>query len=672
VGGPSEYPPLASTPRLRYRSRVRDTLYAYLLERPSGASPRELLDLVFTQPGADPEFGPRFLHALLGADPRFAWRAADGRWVAAVHALLAQPLEDTTFVVVDLETTGLGAHADGIIELGAARVRNGRLLEQFEQLVNPGTPLSPFITRLTGIDDTMLAAQPGIAAVWPRFLAFVGDAVLVAHNAAFDMGFLNAVARHHDGTALPNPSLCTLKLARRLVPEVRRRGLDGLAAHFAIPQQDRHRALGDVRITVEVFFHLLERMAARGIVRLDQALDLQHQARDGRRFVCLLPRQTVQHLPASPGIYRFLDAAGRVLYVGKATNLRERVGSYLSNAAGHSDKTLDLIRHARDVRVAVHDSALEAALEEAAAIRREKPSYNRLGKHLPRIAFLKLGLRDRYPRLSIVTRVSSGTARYAGPFKHRAEAERVLGLLTRLFRLRTCTGTLCPDEAAAPCFQGQIDACTAPCAARCTADDYGRQVAACLAVFDGDGSAAEAQLISRRAAHAASLRFEAADHVQRDLRLLERVVRRQRMFGWIAAGGHFLLLQPTADHRAVRAYAVLRGRLALRERLHDPDEVYALGERIGEVLRRAPGRRVDGDVVDGTTIVAAWLRDNGETAGCVFRATEAAAAAADWPAAQVGEWRAACATLLTAPRLPEARTGAARAGVARPVSASET
>jgi len=245
-----------------------------------------------------------------------------------------------------------------------------------------------------------------------------------------------------------------------------------------------------------------------------------------------------------------------VLYVGKATNLRERVSSYLSNAAGHSDKTLDLIRHARDVRVAVLDSALEAALEEAAAIRREKPPYNRLGKHLPQIAFLKLALRDRYPRLSIVTRVSAGTARYAGPFKHRAEAERVLGLLTRLFRLRTCAGPLHPDAAAAPCFQGQIDACTAPCAARCSAEAYRRQVEACLAVLDGDAAAGEAELVRRRDAHAASLRFEAADHVQRDLRLLERVVRRQRTFGWIAAGGHFLLLQPTGDRRAVRAYAV--------------------------------------------------------------------------------------------------------------------
>ena len=386
---------------------MRDKLHEYLLERPGGASPRELLDLVFTQPGADPEFGPRFLHALLAPDPRFVWRAGDGTWNARLHETLVRPLSDTTFVVVDVETTGGAAAATNIIEIGAARVRSGRVLEEFQQLVNPGSRLPAFITRLTGIDDTMLADQPPITAVWPRFVEFLGDAVIVAHNAAFDVGFLNAAALAHNGRALSQPHLCTLRLARRLMPELRRRSLDVLAGHFGIPTSDRHRALGDVRITVEIFFHLLERLAARGIGHLHQALDLQHHARDGRRFVCLLPRDKVAQLPAEPGIYRFFGGDGRLLYIGKAKNLRERVGSYLSNAAGHSNKTLDLIRHSCDVRVQVTGSELEAALEEAEAIRRHKPPYNRLGKHLPRIAFIKLSIADEFPRLSITGKLGS-------------------------------------------------------------------------------------------------------------------------------------------------------------------------------------------------------------------------------------------------------------------------
>ena len=623
------------------RAGVRQRLYQYLLERPGGASPRELLDLVFTQPGNDPEFGPRFLHGLLGCDARFVWRPLEGTWATHVHDLLARPLSATTFVVVDLETTGMAASAAGIIEIGAARVHGGRVTAEFTQLVNPGVRLPTFITRLTGIDDAMLAGQPPIAEVWPRWAEFLGDSVLVAHNARFDLGFLNAAALTLGGQALPNPHLCTLKLARRLVPEQRRRGLDALAAHFGIPLADRHRALGDVRITVEVFFHLLERLAARGVDRLDHALDVQHHARDGRRFVCLLPRPKVEQLPSAPGIYRLLAADGRLLYIGKAKNLRERVGSYLSNASGHSNKTLDLIRHCADVRVAVAGSELEAALEEAAAIRREQPPYNRLGKHLPRIAFVKLVLSGTHPRLAISSAATPGTARYLGPFRNREEAERVLGLFTRLCRLRTCRQRLHPDPAVAPCFQGQVGACTVPCAARVGIDDYRQQVNACLSIFDGDGAWAEAELLRRRDAYAAAARFEAAAKAQRDLRLLRHVLQRQRTLGWVASRTHFVIFQPAADGQSVLAYVMLAGRLAIRARVHDESHAAGLVAQVQERLPAYRQSRLQRDEVDATTIVAAWLRDRGERDGCVLPVGDNAD-----PATQLTEWRDACAALL--------------------------
>ncbi|MFI5366581.1 MAG: exonuclease domain-containing protein [Candidatus Binatia bacterium] len=620
---------------------MRDKLHAYLVERPSGATPRELLDLVFTQPGADPEFGPRFVHALLAPDPRFVWCAADGTWRASLHDLLARPLRATGFVVVDIETTGAPPGAGGIIEIGAARVRDGRVVGEFQQLVNPGARLPAFISHLTGITDALLAGQPPIAAVWPRFTEFVGDDVLVAHNAPFDVSFLNAAALAHSGRPLSNPHLCTLKLARRLLPGLRRRGLDALAAHFTIPLSDRHRALGDVRITVEVLFHLLELLAARGVVRLDQALDLQHHARDGRRFVCRLPREKVEQLPAAPGVYRLFDEGGKLLYIGKAKNLRERVSSYLSNAAGHSNKTLDLIRHCCDVRVQETGSELEAALEEGAAIRRHQPPYNRLGKHLPRLALLKLTVADEFPRLFITDKLAAGRARSIGPFRSREEAERVLGLLTRQFRLRTCAGRLRPAADASICFQGQIDACTAPCAARVSAAAYRRQVDDCLTLLAGTAQPTRTALTSRRDALAAAQRFEAAARVQRDLDLLDMVERRRRTLGWVVAQQSFLVLQPATDRQAVLAYLVLSGRLATRAALSDAAEVDALAETVREQFARYQLTPLRRDEVDGATILAAWLRDRGAADGSVFRIDDGSA-----PATQVAEWRAACATLL--------------------------
>ncbi|MFN8627622.1 MAG: exonuclease domain-containing protein [Candidatus Binatia bacterium] len=621
---------------------MRDKLHQYLVERPTGASPRELLDLVFTQPGADPEFGPRFLHALLGADTRFVWRPEAGTWHARLHEALARPLHDTTFVVVDLETTGGSAAAANIIEIGAARVRGGRVVEEFQQLVDPGVRLPPFITQLTGIDDAMLAGQPAIGDVWSRFEDFLGDGVIVAHNAAFDLGFLNAAARARSGQSLPHPHLCTLRLVRRLVPELRRRGLDAVAGHFGVPATDRHRALGDVRITVEVLFHLLELLAARGIGHLHAALDFQQHARDGRRFLCPLPRAKVEQLPAAPGIYRFFGADGRLLYIGKAKNLRERVGSYLTNAVGHSTKTLDLIRHIADVRVQAAGSELEAALGEAEAIRTSKPPYNRLGKHLPRIAFIKLWMGDPYPRLSVTDRLAAGAARYIGPFRQREQAEEVLGMLTRQFQLRTCASPLQPDASATPCFQGQMGACTAPCAARVAATAYREQVERCLAVLAGNAQPAMAELRRRREEQAAALRFEAAGRIQRDLELLALLVRRQRTLGWIVGQQNFLVLQPGVERRSALAYVVLAGRLAIRERLYDVAQLGRLAEMIRERFAIFQGTSIRRDEVDGTHILAAWLRESGDAEGYVFPIESAEQAAHT-----VAEWRTACHSLLS-------------------------
>src|SRR5262249_58490948 len=119
-------------------------------------------------------------------------------------------------------------------------------------------------------------------------------------------------------------------------------------------------AVGGASITAELFFHLLEVGRRRGVVRLGELLDIQERAADGRRFVCLLPRARVACLPSAPGIYRFTGADGRLLYIGKATNLRQRVGSYLSNSGAHRHAVLDLIRSIRHVEVETTGSDLDA------------------------------------------------------------------------------------------------------------------------------------------------------------------------------------------------------------------------------------------------------------------------------------------------------------------------
>src|SRR5262249_8416783 len=155
--------------------------------------------------------------------------AASGRWRARGHEALARPIAATRFVVLDLETTGGGPRPFGITEIGAGRIVDGRLTETFTALVNPHPRDPPFVRPVTGLTDAMAAHAPPSREALPAFLDFLGDGVPVAHNAAFDMGHLDAAHRGLKGTGLDRPHVCTLRLARRLLPGLRRRSLDSVA-----------------------------------------------------------------------------------------------------------------------------------------------------------------------------------------------------------------------------------------------------------------------------------------------------------------------------------------------------------------------------------------------------------------------------------------------------------
>ncbi|HWP66581.1 MAG TPA: exonuclease domain-containing protein, partial [Candidatus Limnocylindria bacterium] len=366
--------------------------------------------------------------------------------------------------MVDLETTG-GAPGDcAITEIGAVRLCGGRVEDSFVSLVNPGRPIPPFVRELTGITDDMVAGAPTLADALPRFLAFAERAVLVAHNAAFDVGHLTAASLALQGRPLDVPALCTLRLARRLLPELRRRNLDSVAADLGIPCADRHRALGDARIAAEVLRVFLTRAAERGFRTVADLLRFQALPVDGRPFVVHVPRERVEALPSAPGVYRLLGADGRVLYVGRARRLRERVASYFHQDADHDRRTLALVRRTYDLDAVETGSELAAALLEAQQIRELRPRFNRLRGHVPHVWFLKLPVGQPYPRLTLSVRLGRDRGTYLGPFASREQAEAARALCGRVFGLRLCRDrpAALPDVAA--CAAAEDAGCAQPCA----------------------------------------------------------------------------------------------------------------------------------------------------------------------------------------------------------------
>src|SRR5690554_4021882 len=168
------------------------------------------------------------------------------------------PLEDVPFVIVDTETTGTQAEDDRLLEVAAVRVQGGEIQDTFSQLINPGRTVPRRITQLTGITTGMVFDQPPAAEVLPRLLAFLGDGVFTAHNVSFDRRFLNAELERLSLPTIKNQQLCTLRLARRLLPGLESKGLTALAQFYGIRNEARHRAHGDALATAEVLLHLLK------------------------------------------------------------------------------------------------------------------------------------------------------------------------------------------------------------------------------------------------------------------------------------------------------------------------------------------------------------------------------------------------------------------------------
>jgi DNA polymerase III epsilon subunit family exonuclease len=239
------------------------------------ANASQIVDAVFKVSHIDEELAGLLVGDLVKDDRRF--KIIDGQTVELqVHDCESRLLDELEFVVVDIEATGAKMPPNRIIELGAYRIRGRKIVDSFLTLVNPEISIPRFVIALTGITNEMVKQAPLFAEVAPRWLEFVQDAVLIAHNAPFDTSFLNhEISRVYPGHRMVNPHLCTVLLSRRTVPGLTNYRLDTVADHFSIPIFDRHRAGSDALATAEVFIRILDRLDEHGVKDLAAARRFQ-------------------------------------------------------------------------------------------------------------------------------------------------------------------------------------------------------------------------------------------------------------------------------------------------------------------------------------------------------------------------------------------------------------
>jgi DNA polymerase-3 subunit epsilon len=448
-------------------------------------------------------------------------------------------LHTVPFCVLDLETTGATAADCEITEIGAVKYVGGELDGTFQTLVDPGVEIPPFITVLTGITEAMVIQAPSIEQALPAFLEFIGEAVIVGHNIRFDMSFLDAAAKRLGYGRLPNRTVDTIGLARRLVrEEVRNLKLSSLAKHFRSPIPPTHRALDDARATAHVFFSLLERAGTLGVTHLDELLTLP-TARGAAHYDKI---ELTKDLPRRPGVYSFVDRDGTIIYVGKAKNLRTRVKAYFY---GDDRKTVaQMLRDLDRIEHEVCATELEAEVTELRLIGSHTPRYNRRSRPARSPHWVKL-TDERFPRLSMVRSVRDDAALYLGPFRSRRAAEVVVHGLWDAVPIRRCNGR--GTKRSAACSFSQLGVASCPCDGSIGDDGYAEIVERLRAGLLAEPTIVLDPLRDRMAAMVRDQRFEEAADIRDRYRAVATALQRRRAWGALRAAGTVWLEDADGD-----------------------------------------------------------------------------------------------------------------------------
>ncbi|MFM9378171.1 DEDD exonuclease domain-containing protein [Gordonia sp. VNK21] len=566
----------------------------------------------------------------------------------------ATALYDLTLVVVDLETTGGSAEHDRITEIGAVKIRGGEVLGEFATLVNPGREIPPQIVTLTGITTAMTYDAPPIEQVLPAFFEFARGAILVAHNARFDVGFLKRSAARMDLPWTFPEALCTVAMARRILsrqeaPSVK---LSVLAELFEVSVQPTHRALDDARATVDVFHRLLERVGNRGVrTYADLRSYLPRAGADVRA-----KRTLADGLPHRPGVYLFRGPGDEVLYIGTAVDLRRRVGSYFSGDA--RARMSEMVRLAQRVDHVECAHGLEAGVRELTLLGVHKPVYNRRSRS-PHGGWWITLTAERFSRLK-VSRTPGPDA--LGPISGRAAAADIADVISGAAGLRTCTTRLtradhhwCEGPGNAETLPDPLAAavpglCRAAGDRPQTVSDYLLRVCAVQDLFTGRSDALLTDLAARLERLAQLRRFESAARARDRLAATVDALDRCQRLAALARVAELVLARP--DGTGGWELSVVRyGRLAAAGRaaagVPPMPVVDALVASATTVLPPTPDAGpLAGAPAEETGLIDRWMREPGVR---LVRSTEPL----HWPSRAAARWagfsRTARAAVATAP-----------------------
>ncbi len=379
---------------------------------------------------------------------------------------------DTTFLVCDVETTGLSPCDNRITEIALIKVRNGEVIDKFTTLLNPQQHIPREITNLTGISNEDVINKPNFSQASDEIISFIGktddnEIIFTGHNVSFDYRFLfHSFLRINKKFELK--TLCTCKLARRMLKRLRSKSLVNVAAYYNVSFRRYHRAYDDALATSKILLHFLEALTGEyEFESTGEILRFQNSKiynNENKSPVLKRLKISLKDFPKSPGVYFMKAKDGEIIYIGKAKNLRERLSSYFRHNSELPVKLRRLLRNIASVEYEITNSELSALILESKLIKQHKPRFNSAIKRFRFHPFLKIDVQNEYPKIEKVYEIENDGANYYGPFQSGLTVNKLLKDVNEEFKLRKCEYKyLKPAKDHSTCMYHEIGKCNAPC-----------------------------------------------------------------------------------------------------------------------------------------------------------------------------------------------------------------
>ena len=600
----------------RRYDHLADRALRYIRDRRGAVHEDVLIAHVFGNTGHVALWRP-LIRQILSAETEVVL-SVDGYWSAVGEAASPgdHPLKD--FIALDVETTGLRPLHQRITEVAAIRFTDGQVTARYSSLVNPERRIPLAIAKLTGITDADVAAAPVFAEVADDLLDFLGHGPVVGHNVRFDIGFVNAELKRIGKPPLGNATVDTVSLAHRLIPGLRKPTLERVAKALGLVPGRLHRAEADAELTGQVANHLARGAVQQGYEgeRLEALFSAPapRKPRDrAGRDRAPLDRSILATIPKRSGVYVMRDRQGSVIYVGKAKNLRDRVGSYFSQAIGYTRKMDGLLDSLATIDVEVTGSELEALLLEAQLIRRYQPRYNTALRSFEHYPFIRVDIANPWPRITLAKARKDDGSAYFGPFRNKTGARKTVDLINDVLPLRTCTRSFRDARSyGAPCIQLDLGRCLGPCMGVADPGTYRGMVHDVVRFLDGQDDVLYGRLWQGLEQAAERQDFERARKLRNDIASVTHVVQAHGIMRDAVENHTLALVLPGVETGSREVFIVVAGQTWSRC-LVAANDVATAAARLAASWERvlaSPPRDLDHHAIDEANILNRWLHQH--------------------------------------------------------------